>query len=356
MSFSQPEQISSSPPLPNMEVVDLISSAGDPVGTLETLMSEASVQESSDPVVVFNRGTRKRSAAEALLPSDPVSSSQEPLGNLVARNDKRVRRASLGPSTVSSDPDFVVEDDVAGNPVALPAPATGRVLAAVGSGDSVVLARAATPLLVMSNNVTLQHIKTFIGRSLGLLATPVSSNQNLFHKFETLTDQQLKYGGQAAVGAFGHCCYLTTRKRGQPPVVKLTEAGQNNDSPRTELLDGITGKIYIYHILARHKAELNPGGTLTMDRLRAVSQDKRDGSPVTIVHLCGHKWCMNENHLDIKSKRYNDEQYSCHRGLQSAGGSAEYLQVQKGYCKHAEKCWTIVYQGQFADEHPWAVA
>ena len=93
-----------------------------------------------------------------------------------------------------------------------------------------------------------------------------------------------------------------------------------------------------------------------MDRLRAVSQDKRDGSPVTIVHLCGHKWCMNENHLDIKSKRYNDEQYSCHRGLQSAKGQNEYLQVQNGYCKHAEKCWTIAYQGQFEDVNPWAVA
>lgn len=322
-----------------MEVIDLISDAGDPVNTLEALFSDISVEESSQPVIQHGRrlGSRKRPPP----PPDPVADSQEPLSDLVAQY-KRPRRASVGPSIVQTDPDFVVE-------------------AALGS-DSVsdvglegVPAVAVTQLLVMS--IGLADIREFVGRSFGTRPPPAAENQNLFHRIESCSDRDLKFSGHltSASALHGHCCYLRTQKKGQNPVIKLLELGANNDSPRTGLLGGAVGtKIYIYHILARHKAELAPRGGLTMDRLRLVSQDKRDKSPWTIVHLCGHKWCMNENHLDIKSKRYNDEQYSCHRGLQGAQSQYEYLGVQRDYCKHAEKCWTINYDGVFKDEFQWS--
>ena len=75
---------------------------------------------------------------------------------------------------------------------------------------------------------------------------------------------------------------------------------------------------------------------------------------MTILHLCGHKWCMNPEHLAVGTKRLNDEQTHCHRGLQSAGTGEELALVGGVYCKHSVRCWSIVYGGAFRDFHPWS--
>lgn len=60
--------------------------------------------------------------------------------------------------------------------------------------------------------------------------------------------------------------------------------------------------------------------------------------------------------LAVGSKKLNDEQYCCHRGLQSAVSLVEYNQILQFYCKHDPKCWTVRYQGVFSDAHSWAVS
>lgn len=107
-------------------------------------------------------------------------------------------------------------------------------------------------------------------------------------------------------------------------------------------------------MLAAHRAYTAPSPGFTAADLAAVTPDKRSSSPRTILHLCGHKWCMNAEHYVIGSKHLNDEQTACHRGLQSAGSAEEYLGVQKYYCHHPQKCWTIVYKGDYADQPEWS--
>lgn len=89
--------------------------------------------------------------------------------------------------------------------------------------------------------------------------------------------------------------------------------------------------------------------------MATISQDKKTGpATLTILHLCGHKWCMNGDHLAIGTKVLNDQQTACHRGLQSASTAAQYGAIQENYCQHPQKCWTICYQGAFAGHHAWA--
>jgi len=101
-------------------------------------------------------------------------------------------------------------------------------------------------------------------------------------------------------------------------ILSIITVLHTNVYSRSNLLEGIPSKVYIYHILTAHKAASQPTMTLTSSRLNEVSQEKRDAKPLTILHKCGHKWCMNEDHYDIGPKCYNEEQTSCHRGLQSS--------------------------------------
>ena len=136
-----------------------------------------------------------------------------------------------------------------------------------------------------------------------------------------------------------------------------TDAGTLADlAGRTKLLQGLPGrKVYIYHIIAANRARTAPSPQLNLALLETVSQSKPQGqTPMTILHLCGHKWCMYAFHYAIGTKRLNDEQTSCHRGLQSAQTRESYDLVERAYCQHTPRCWTVVYKAPYQDEICWS--
>lgn len=183
---------------------------------------------------------------------------------------------------------------------------------------------------------------------------PATGNQSLPSIIRPLTDSDLAFPQRTP---FGHCHALYTRKGQGGAVVetlKLLEGGANNDSPRTNMLQGVDGKVYIYHVLAKAEAELNPTEYLNLEILGRVSAKKEEDNAWTILHLCGHKWCMNAQHFAVGTKRHNEEQTSCHRGLQSTNTEIEYATVQSAYCRHSVKCWSVVYAGDSSDGHQWA--
>ncbi len=89
----------------------------------------------------------------------------------------------------------------------------------------------------------------------------------------------------------------------------------------------------------------------TLADLEGVSRTKlaKEGNPeaTTIMHLCGNKWCLEPGHYFVGTKRFNDDQAYCHRGLHKAGSRVEYEQIQSVYCKHDVKCWANPYKGEF---------
>jgi hypothetical protein len=201
-----------------------------------------------------------------------------------------------------------------------------------------------------------------------------SSNQNLSPTIRPLTNTDLAFDGQSLV--HGHCSALWTRRRkrtgGIEEALKLKEGGGNNDSPRYVLaacthfqnagspgdtrvvVKGINGKVYAYHLLLAHRAYTNPSDLVNPDRLALLTQEKSNADPLTVLHLCGHKWCLNADHLAIGSKRLNDEQTACHRLLQSATNLEELALLQRIGCHHPIPCWTIRYRGDFEDRHVWS--
>ncbi|KAH7070817.1 hypothetical protein FB567DRAFT_422162, partial [Paraphoma chrysanthemicola] len=154
----------------------------------------------------------------------------------------------------------------------------------------------------------------------------------------SLTHGDLLFPGQDL--PFGHCAVLVRRERKGGAVVEtpaLREGGENNDSPRITGLEGLTAgnangksKIYAYHIAAAQRAYTHPEPGLTEALLRSVAKNKTNSSTttLTVMHLCGNKWCVEGSHLAVGSKKYNDQQTFCHRGLQSAISLAEVGQVQ----------------------------
>ena len=180
-----------------------------------------------------------------------------------------------------------------------------------------------------------------------------------------MTDGDLLFPGQSLPA--GHCAVLVRRERKGGVVVEkpaTREGGENNDSPRVTGLEGLNAgnanaktKVYAYHIAAAQRAYTHPEPGLNEALLRSVAKEKTNSATttLTVMHLCGNKWCVEASHLVVGSKRYNDQQTSCHRGLQSATSLAEVEQVQDGYCRHTVKCWTVVYRGDYneAGAHEW---
>jgi len=195
----------------------------------------------------------------------------------------------------------------------------------------------------------------------------IVSNACLPPVVRQLNNRDLAFSGQTL--PFGHCSVLMRRTRRQGVVTEspaLREGGDNNDSPRVTGLKGLIvagkttsmqTKVYAYHIAAAHRAYTQPESGLTEDLLRSVAKDKSRLStePLTIMHLCGNKWCVEGSHLVIGRKKYNDQQTACHRGLQSSLNSVEVAQIQAVYCRHTTKCWTVVYRGDYgvAYCHEW---
>jgi hypothetical protein len=88
----------------------------------------------------------------------------------------------------------------------------------------------------------------------------------------------------------------------------------------------------------------------TVADLMAVSKSKTEvkangEKALTIMHLCGNKWCLEASHYHVGTKAFNDNQVHCHFGLHSAATLEEYLQIQASYCKHEPKCWALPYEG-----------
>lgn len=196
--------------------------------------------------------------------------------------------------------------------------------------------------------------------------TGIVTNASLPPIVRKLNDRDLAFLGQHL--PLGHCLVLKRRTRKQGVVSEspaLREGGENNDSPRVTGLEGlcVSGnsrktKVYAYHIAAAQRAYTSPESGLTEDLLRSVAKDKTadpSTEPLTVMHLCGNKWCVEGAHLVVGRKRYNDEQTACHRGLQSAISSDEIAQIQASYCRHTIKCWTVVYRGDYNEggSHQW---
>lgn len=166
-----------------------------------------------------------------------------------------------------------------------------------------------------------------------------------------LTDADLLFPGQTAAVKYGHCKYWVVREEKQPgsftETPKLVEGGTNNDAPRVQPR-GMTKKVYIYHLLA-YDAALRGDKHLTEAKLNAVSRSKKEDQALTIVHLCGHKWCLNTDHYRVRAKKYNDEQEYCHFGLQKAADPQKLDMIRYWYCGHRPiACWTINYREPFA--------
>ncbi|KAK5993721.1 hypothetical protein PT974_07157 [Cladobotryum mycophilum] len=159
---------------------------------------------------------------------------------------------------------------------------------------------------------------------------PKTNNDSGPSIIKPLTDNDLAFKQELP---FGHCWGLWTSK-GNIQRPKLREGGTNSDSPRlagSRLgLAGKDTKIYTYHIIAAHQAATNPSPTLNIDLLRAVSVDKKEKDPWTVMHLCRHKWCHNPEHFAVG---LNDEQTACHRMLQSAKTEEEIRGIRSFACR-----------------------
>lgn len=88
----------------------------------------------------------------------------------------------------------------------------------------------------------------------------------------------------------------------------------------------------------------------TVDDLMAISKTKTEvgangEKALTLMHLCGNKWCLEAGHYFVGTKAFNDNQVHCHFGLHSVETLEEYLQVQASFCKHEPKCWALPYSG-----------
>jgi hypothetical protein len=143
-----------------------------------------------------------------------------------------------------------------------------------------------------------------------------------------------------------------------------TQERKNNDSLRATGLAGLNGKnnektkLHAYHIATTHRAYTCPETGHSADLLHSVSQTKKSSSnteTLTIMHLCGKKWCVNGAHLFVGRKKYNDQQTACHHGLQSQTSQDDIAKIQELYCKHSTKCWTIVYKVEYSEveAHEW---
>ena len=244
-----------------------------------------------------------------------------------------------------------------------PEPETSPTKTVTTTSTTVAVAAALTQaqqLLVLSS--TQSQIEAWVNAFQGRTSWPstLTSNQSLPPRTRSLTNDDLAFPQTLP---FGHCMVYIDRKRTRATIqetIKLLEGGTNNDSPRTSLLAGTSGKkVYCYHILAAYRAYNDPTPTFNLDRLRRVAQNKsnKEGTQhLTILHLCGHKWCMNMDHLAIGTKVLNDEQTACHRGLQAAQTPQDLEAVSWAYCRHPTKCWTCVYTGRFADTQSWVSA
>jgi hypothetical protein len=222
-------------------------------------------------------------------------------------------------------------------------------------------------ILIMSAPRT--AIETY-WRSIQAPATSsISKNASLSPVVRQLSDLDLAFSGQNL--SLGHCSVIVRRtiRKGTGLVSEtpaLCEGGKNADSPRVTGVEGLgvrgesrKTKLYAYHIAAAYQAYTNPTPGLSERHLRSVAKDKSTQPLVvdqlSVMHLCGNKWCVEGAHLVVGSKKYNDQQTACHRGLQSATSLLQVNCITESYCQHTVKCWTLVYRGNYSklSYHQW---
>jgi Zinc-binding loop region of homing endonuclease len=179
-----------------------------------------------------------------------------------------------------------------------------------------------------------------------------SKNQYLPGRIASLTDNELLFNSLQSHN-YGHCCIYYQRQYASDyyitEQVKLIEGGSNNDAPRW-MCEG--RKVPMYHVLARvaaHRQSIYPNlhlSNITLSELNQVTPTKdnlRNPKALSIMHLCGNKWCMNPKHYFVGQKKYNDQQTMCHFGLHNSYTFEEYHSIQLNYCKHSTKCWANIY-------------
>lgn len=82
------------------------------------------------------------------------------------------------------------------------------------------------------------------------------------------------------------------------------------------------------------------------ERMLQVESSK-SGSSLTISHLCGTRFCINERHLILETKRINDERVHCHTVLHRVARARGYDAVRAlvlqypEICSHTPKCWEV---------------
>lgn len=197
-------------------------------------------------------------------------------------------------------------------------------------------------------------------------APGTGKNSALPGRLDVVSEGHLKFS-VPDLETLGLCWSYSTRTQSPKSSaieveVKLLEGGGNHDSPRWQ---HDKKKHYIYHIMALYAAQCSEAAVMTeaigakgsktlslpidlkysVDDLARVSASKSKKGVLTILHLCGNKWCCFPGHYFVGSKIYNDEQTACHKGLHNALSLEEYLQIQACYCKHEPKCWALPYAG-----------
>lgn len=164
-----------------------------------------------------------------------------------------------------------------------------------------------------------------------------------------MTDQQCIIPLQEP--AFDHCKVLYQFVKEDNVITEkpvLTSDFKGHDSPRVTVH---REKVYCYHIVARVAAEKNISGLyFTLDDLMSLHPEKStryDAEIMSLMHLCGNKWCVNCRHYYVGTKVYNDQQAACHFGLHNALTPENYHAIQDHYCKHSVKCWANLYSFPF---------
>ena len=362
-----PSARASSPTAPEQIIVDLVSSSDGPENGVGNAPSELSSELSSDP--------RERVPVEPAEFSDLVEQVLSPLpfeSNQFAQKAKE-RGEEQGESDNENEYDAPEGDslkrkrgkDDKGKQRALSsAPASSEAVLAseISSDPSTAIPKASR--LQVTGITSVDAIKNAVAIWEGRSQPPAAQQKNAsiqHNNIRTLSDIDLAYPGQGSfTKKYGHCKYWMTREKKGGNIAetpKLIEGGTNNDAPRVVFnFPGITKgtKFYIYHVIAMEAALSGRNHHLSKIKLEAVSKQKNEVDALTVVHLCGHKWCLNADHYRIRAKRYNDQQVFCHFGLQSAADHRELKTIRDFYCKHSpNKCWTINYQGLFASDHQW---
>lgn len=70
-------------------------------------------------------------------------------------------------------------------------------------------------------------------------------------------------------------------------------------------LASLMGQFHTYLALAVAKVYDAPTDTINLESMAQSIQEKSGPNCKTIIHLCGHKWCMSGDHYTISTEVFN---------------------------------------------------